>query len=107
MIRRPPRSTLFPYTTLFRSRGSLDAGDCGVIRRRKKLLRNVEPGIDGYTEVAETAGADIQVRGSCRIDCISIANSKGVGVIRLGATVLAKARAEWVARQIRQLPITV
>src|SRR2546430_7779585 len=26
MIRRPPRSTLFPYTTLFRSR---DAGRCG------------------------------------------------------------------------------
>src|SRR3712207_7744711 len=24
MIRRPPRSTLFPYTTLFRSQGSLD-----------------------------------------------------------------------------------
>src|SRR2546430_8146925 len=23
MIRRPPRSTLFPYTTLFRSRGDL------------------------------------------------------------------------------------
>src|SRR2546426_5476342 len=28
MIRRPPRSTLFPYTTLFRSRGS----------RRRRLL---------------------------------------------------------------------
>src|SRR3712207_7994210 len=32
MIRRPPRSTLFPYTTLFRSRprdvvGALDRGD--------------------------------------------------------------------------------
>src|SRR3712207_7483544 len=25
MIRRPPRSTLFPYTTLFRSVGGLDA----------------------------------------------------------------------------------
>src|SRR3989442_10189961 len=25
MIRRPPRSTLFPYTTLFRSRHALDA----------------------------------------------------------------------------------
>src|SRR2546427_9298367 len=25
MIRRPPRSTLFPYTTLFRSRGLLGA----------------------------------------------------------------------------------
>src|SRR2546429_5511122 len=28
MIRRPPRSTLFPYTTLFRSRG-LDRGAFG------------------------------------------------------------------------------
>src|SRR2546427_4768127 len=26
MIRRPPRSTLFPYTTLFRSRGKVGAG---------------------------------------------------------------------------------
>src|SRR5215467_15266012 len=30
MIRRPPRSTLFPYTTLFRSR----PGRCGRWRRR-------------------------------------------------------------------------
>src|SRR2546430_11806663 len=29
MIRRPPRSTLFPYTTLFRSRGTArQARDC-------------------------------------------------------------------------------
>src|ERR1039458_3524862 len=35
MIRRPPRSTLFPYTTLFRS------GDPDLQRRRKaRLLRN-------------------------------------------------------------------
>src|SRR2546422_5734847 len=27
MIRRPPRSTLFPYTTLFRSRRGRGAGD--------------------------------------------------------------------------------
>src|SRR3712207_7871473 len=27
MIRRPPRSTLFPYTTLFRSRGELTMDD--------------------------------------------------------------------------------
>src|SRR3712207_7901828 len=26
MIRRPPRSTLFPYTTLFRSYGSIESG---------------------------------------------------------------------------------
>src|SRR5258708_30678385 len=29
MIRRPPRSTLFPYTTLFRSRVVLDGSDLG------------------------------------------------------------------------------
>src|SRR5258708_26837596 len=42
MIRRPPRSTLFPYTTLFRSRISLrddDAAQRGLI-----LARNVLPG---------------------------------------------------------------
>src|SRR5260370_3383436 len=27
MIRRPPRSTLFPYTTLFRSNNSVQIGD--------------------------------------------------------------------------------
>src|SRR5256885_9516103 len=32
MIRRPPRSTLFPYTTLFRSRLPRAGGDRGVAR---------------------------------------------------------------------------
>src|SRR3989442_10124659 len=32
MIRRPPRSTLFPYTTLFRSAGSA-LGRCAAARR--------------------------------------------------------------------------
>src|SRR5256885_15283771 len=31
MIRRPPRSTLFPYTTLFRSRAAAQAGREGRI----------------------------------------------------------------------------
>src|SRR2546430_10191690 len=30
MIRRPPRSTLFPYTTLFRSQGRYGFDDAGV-----------------------------------------------------------------------------
>src|SRR3712207_7276451 len=30
MIRRPPRSTLFPYTTLFRSEGQRQQGAVGV-----------------------------------------------------------------------------
>src|SRR5256885_9688262 len=35
MIRRPPRSTLFPYTTLFRSQGlGFQGGDLGQALRR-------------------------------------------------------------------------
>src|SRR2546430_12078725 len=35
MIRRPPRSTLFPYTTLFRSRGAAELGTlAGVVAHR-------------------------------------------------------------------------
>src|SRR2546430_10340206 len=33
MIRRPPRSTLFPYTTLFRSRGGTSRAPAGPGRR--------------------------------------------------------------------------
>src|SRR3712207_7532828 len=32
MIRRPPRSTLFPYTTLFRSLGGSAVAGCHAIR---------------------------------------------------------------------------
>src|SRR3712207_8916055 len=33
MIRRPPRSTLFPYTTLFRSKVDLHIDDVLVVKR--------------------------------------------------------------------------
>src|SRR2546426_10649156 len=39
MIRRPPRSTLFPYTTLFRSRKRLNEIAC--LRRRAVLSRSI------------------------------------------------------------------
>src|SRR3712207_7277429 len=32
MIRRPPRSTLFPYTTLFRSQEAADRGHARIVR---------------------------------------------------------------------------
>src|SRR2546426_1240913 len=37
MIRRPPRSTLFPYTTLFRSEEGVDRR-CGCRGRDRRLL---------------------------------------------------------------------
>src|SRR2546429_3627160 len=42
MIRRPPRSTLFPYTTLFRSRKILVAR-----LRRERARAEVDPGTRG------------------------------------------------------------
>src|SRR3712207_8216775 len=38
MIRRPPRSTLFPYTTLFRSGRREDRVDAGVERGGEALV---------------------------------------------------------------------
>src|SRR5437016_9841694 len=50
MIRRPPRSTLFPYTTLFRSddvdvHGLVDRGIDVVGERRGERRRSAEAGV--------------------------------------------------------------
>src|SRR2546427_609996 len=48
MIRRPPRSTLFPYTTLFRSGGKSGASaraSCRV-RRRSHVRRHRRPCVE-------------------------------------------------------------
>src|SRR3712207_9546510 len=72
MMRRPPRSTLFPYTTLFRSRragtGRADRapvalphaapGLCGADRRRPRPARTDDPRAD-----ADAADEDARVRG--------------------------------------------
>src|SRR2546426_6867097 len=68
MIRRPPRSTLFPYTTLFRSeqpRGADERpaaiGHAGAPRRR------LEPGDGDADEVVAAVRLLIQRRGR-RVD---------------------------------------
>src|SRR5438093_3141945 len=40
IIRRPPRSTLFPYTTLFRSRSLPEGGSCGWGLRSRSRRRS-------------------------------------------------------------------
>src|SRR5258707_3895013 len=41
MIRRPPRSTLFPYTTLFRSVSQREASSC--LARPKSVILGTRP----------------------------------------------------------------
>src|SRR5690242_21427340 len=57
--RRPPRSTLFPYTTLFRS---AIAGELGGLRGKQQRQRLVRREAAGFAGVAlrgdEVAGAD-------------------------------------------------
>src|SRR5258707_7358282 len=63
MIRRPPRSTLFPYTTLFRSRALVASDYAGVIealRSRRVDLAFVHP--VGYVLANREAGCQILVR---------------------------------------------
>src|SRR2546422_3516060 len=55
MIRRPPRSTLFPYTTLFRSNDDFDAR---TIRLRVKFFHRA-PFDDGRIAADRGHGASI------------------------------------------------
>src|SRR5260370_31174638 len=66
MIRRPPRSTLFPYTTLFRSEADAKAVDAGSradqaqslatqASNRIESLSTQVANLDSYHPVAETA----------------------------------------------------
>src|SRR3712207_9153211 len=74
MIRRPPRSTLFPYTTLFRSDGTLRVQRPNDERQNRALhglsrtlIANMITGVtEGYTKTLEIVGVGyrVQARGS-------------------------------------------
>src|SRR3712207_7207207 len=53
MIRRPPRSTLFPYTTLFRSHAGLDRSV--VVRDQSRQL------VDGHADLMSGVVRDRQL----------------------------------------------
>src|SRR3712207_6998202 len=68
MIRRPPRSTLFPYTTLFRSRGDRD----GVRAHPAGQLDDLVQAADGDTgdrgHAVAVGGRDAEDRKSTRLN---------------------------------------
>src|SRR5688572_33276752 len=63
MIRRPPRSTLFPYTTLFRSREEL-AGELARDRAVHVVLVRLHQRAHHAAEVACARGAGLGDRRS-------------------------------------------
>src|SRR5437870_11007599 len=81
MIRRPPRSTLFPYTTLFRSTGRRGApgppghaarrgpADGAAVRARESRTRRRQPADSGLARRSEEHTSELQSRGHlvCRL----------------------------------------
>src|SRR5256885_9738863 len=64
MIRRPPRSTLFPYTTLFRSVGSAALSLGGVSRRTPRRARGLD-----RNDSSAAAEASRSRRGETALHC--------------------------------------
>src|SRR2546422_5380414 len=67
MIRRPPRSTLFPYTTLFRSLGSLDRdaqqmGHTPGAEEDRLLLHRLGPQVERRRARSEEHTSELQSR---------------------------------------------
>src|SRR3712207_7034506 len=59
MMRRPPRSTLFPYTTLFRSAGAMSSGVEAVVAPSGSCVASIHhQQADVLRRAGETALAD-------------------------------------------------
>src|SRR2546425_13101427 len=83
MIRRPPRSTLFPYTTLFRSRDDVGGVEpvrheealrtldgVGEVRGRDRRTRRGDDclGVDARREPAENVALEVEQLGQRLLD---------------------------------------
>src|SRR2546427_7720534 len=70
MIRRPPRSTLFPYTTLFRSRRLVEAQGVevqGDTRQADMRIGAVRPGLERLRSEEHTSELQSQSNLVCRL----------------------------------------
>src|SRR3712207_7079925 len=68
MIRRPPRSTLFPYTTLFRSDGDVNATQKSRIFKQMKMRAAAMGMEDSEVQAFMTQGIANTDRKSTRLN---------------------------------------
>src|SRR5690242_21007168 len=67
MIRRPPRSTLFPYTTLFRSRGESRSFSPSTRRSRERVSAGSRVVSTGGRSEEHTSELQSHVNLVCRL----------------------------------------
>src|SRR2546423_13474123 len=85
MIRRPPRSTLFPYTTLFRSLQFATAGgDAHQPVRRRHILDGDDLPVCSRIGRREASAGRQSRLSSVALDVEIIANVVRVQIVRLG-----------------------
>src|SRR3712207_8153292 len=91
MIRRPPRSTLFPYTTLFRSGGGADAGldEDAVAGGGGGDLTGAQVADGALAQREDAAVADAQDRKSTRLNSSHANISYAVFCLKKKKTVAA------------------
>src|SRR2546426_12234141 len=74
MIRRPPRSTLFPYTTLFRSRHGL--GDVAHLEEKESEplegANVVRRHAQGHVPLIEGALVDVLISEDARVEIVGV-----------------------------------
>src|SRR2546426_8003470 len=94
MIRRPPRSTLFPYTTLFRSRHAarapahhreparrrLDDGDPEPLRQQVVAARRADVHVDGVRSEEHTS----ELQSPCNLVCRLLLEKKKITYMYCG-----------------------
>src|SRR3712207_9212108 len=76
MIRRPPRSTLFPYTTLFRSTDP----DAYTLSLEQVADRAEEAWELGATEVCMQGGIDPELPGTAYFDLVTAVKRRVPGI---------------------------
>src|SRR2546428_13487276 len=86
MIRRPPRSTLFPYTTLFRSHGDKAQS------HRTRTLDQFRSGAAEILVATDIAARGIDVEGIRMVVNYDVPQDAEVYVHRVGRTARAGAR---------------
>src|SRR2546426_9456232 len=76
MIRRPPRSTLFPYTTLFRSvlRLLFDLGALGL----RRIEHGTEPLVHLFVGHARSEEHTSELQSPCNIVCRLLLEKKKI-----------------------------